>query len=185
MTVQKLVEFVNNNKNKMLKADQLQVALKKELEVKEYLSIKDKKQLIEDIINDCILYDNGIFKFDEIEKYITFTMKAIESYTNIELSMDIEDDYDGLCRAKLLAPVIDLFQSEYEEIGLLLRMKCEYILNENNIEAQVGKFLNNISDKLDDFAVVLSNQVDKFDISKLPIQKEDIVKILDFIDTQK
>ena len=185
MTIKTLVEFINKNKNKMLKAEQLQAALKKELEVKDYLSIKDKKQLIDNIINECILYDNGVFKFDEIEKYVVFTMRTIEAYTNIELSTDVEDDYDELCRTKLLGTVINLFQSEYDEIGVLLRMKCEYILNENSIEVQAGKFFNSILDKLDDFITVLNNQVSKIDIDKLPITEEDVGKLLNFINTQR
>ncbi len=184
MTIKALVEFVNKNKGKMIKAEQVQAALKKELAVKEYLSIKDKKQLIEDIVNECVLYDSGLFRFDEIEKYIVFTMRTIAAYTNIELSTDIEDDYDELCRTKLLGTVIDLFESEYNEIGMLLRMKCDYILEENNIEMQVGKFLNDISDKIDVLAAELNKQVSGFDISKLPIREEHVTKLLDFIKPQ-
>ena len=185
MTVRELAELVNNNKNKLLKPEQLQVMLKKELEVKDYLSIKDKKQLVEDIVNECVLWDNGVFKFDEIEKYVVFTMRTIAAYTNIELSTDIEDDYDELCRTKLLGTIIELFDTEYNEISLLLRMKCDYILNENSIEMQVGKFLNNISEKIDVFAEKLGNQVENFDISKLPIKEEYLTRLLDVINPQE
>lgn len=185
MTVRELVGLASNSKNKLLKPEQLQAMLKKELEVKEYLGIKDKKQLVENIVNECVLWDNGVFKFDEIEKYIVFTMRTIAAYTNIELSTDIEDDYDELCRTKLLGTIVGLFEAEYNEVSLLLRMKCDYILNENGIEMQVGKFLSNISGKLDIFAEKLSNQVENFDISKLPIKEEDLTQLLTFINTQK
>lgn len=185
MTIRELVEFISKNKNKMLKAEQLQAALKKELEIKEYLNIKDKKQLVDDIVNECILWDNGIFKFDDIEKYIVFTMKTIEAYTNIELSADIEDDYDLLCKSKLLPSIITCFEDEYSSVEVLLSMKCKNILDNNNIEAQVGKFLNGILDKVNDLAIALSNQVNSFDINKLPIKEEDLTKLLSFITTQK
>ena len=185
MTVRELVELANNSRNKLLKPEQLHVMLKKELEVKDYLSIKDKKQLVEDIVNECVLWDNGIFKFDEIEKYVVFTMRTIAAYTNIELSADIEDDYDELCRTKLLGTIVDLFEIEYNEVSLLLRMKCDYILNENSIEMQISKFLNNILEKLDIFADKLGSQVENFDISKLPIKEEDLTKLLSFINAQK
>ena len=70
MKVMELVEFMNNGKNKMLNSAQKQDVLKKILEVKKYISIKEKKQLVQDIVDECILYDDGIYKFDEIDKYI-------------------------------------------------------------------------------------------------------------------
>lgn len=185
MTINEFVESMNKDKNKIQKAEQLQAFLKKKLEVKEYMSIKQKKELIEDIVNECVLFDNGIFKFDDIEKYVVFTMKVIEAYTNLELSDDIENDYDALCEANLLDAVISTFKKEYDDVNVLLQMKCEYILSNNNIEAQVGKFLSDILDKLDDFASVLNNKISDFDISKLPISKDELVKLMDFIDSHK
>lgn len=185
MKVQELVEFVGTSKNKMLKADQLQSLLQKHLEVKQYINIKEKKQLVDGIVNACILYEDGVFKFDDIEKYVVFIMKTIEAYTNIELSEDIEGDYDMLCRAKILEPIINTFKKEYDDVNVLLSMKCDYILSGNTIEAQLGKFLSNISDKIDDFSMVLKNIVENFDISKLPIKAEDLTKLMSFINIQK
>ena len=185
MKVQELLEFVVKNKVKFVNAEQLKEALKKQLEVKDYMSIKDKKQLINSIIDDCILYDNGIFKFDGIDKYVCFTMKTIEAYTNIELSEDFENDYDALSAAKLLETVVNLFQKEYDEVNILLQMRCEYILNDNSLQSQFGRFLTNISDHLDGFISVLSNTVGNFDMSKLPIGEEDLNKLVKFLNTQK
>ena len=185
MNIQIFIENMNQNKNKLLKAEQVQSFVKKELEVKEYLSIKDKKQLVEDIINECILYEDGIFKFDGIDKYICFTMRTIAAYTNIELSDDIEKDYDTLCEAKMLNTVIESFNSEYENIKILLQMKCDYMLSGNNIEAQFGKFLNNVGDKLDTLVNVFSEKVEEFNFDKLPVSKEDLGKIIEFVNRQK
>ena len=185
MTIKEFVDSMNKDKNKIQKAEQLQAALKKKLEVKEYMSIKQKKELVESIVNECVLFDNGIFKFNEIEKYIVFTMKVIEAYTNLELSDDMENDYDMLCESKMLEPIISTFKKEYDEVSILLQMKCDYILNDNNIEAQVGKFLNGLLEKLDDFASVLNAKFGDFDMSKLPVNKEELNKLIDFVDSQK
>lgn len=180
MKIKELVAFVGNSKNKILKPEQLKQAVAKEIETKDYISIKEKKELIDDIINSCILYEDGIFKFDDVDKYIVFTMKTIAAYTNLELSYDIEDDYDALCESKLLNMVIDTFIGEYENVNLLLQMKCDYILKGNNIEAQIGKFLTELLNKLDGFAEVISN----FDVSNLPINGEDINKLMEFVNYQ-
>lgn len=185
MKVQELVEFTSNSKNKILRADQLQTVLQKHLEVKSYLSIKNKKQLVDDIVDACILYEDGVFKFDDIDKYIVFTMKTIEAYTNLELSDDIENDYDMLCRASLLDVIIGTFKKEYDDVNVLLSMRCDYVLSGNGIEAQLGKFLSNISEKIDDFSITLKNMVEGFDIDKLPIKVEDLTKLMSFINMQK
>ena len=185
MTIKELVEFATNNKNKMLKADQLQQLIAKTIEVKKYLSIKEKRELIDDIINSCILYEDGMYKFDDIDKYIAFTMKTIAAYTNLELSDNMDDDYDMLCEQHLLNAVIETFSGEYENVNLLLQMRCEYILSGNTIEAQVGKFLTGISDKLDIFATMLSDKIGNFDLSNLPVSMDDISTLMEFVNSQK
>lgn len=111
-------------------------------------------------------------------------MKTIATYTNLELSGDMEEDYDTLCSAKLLNAVIETFAGEYENVKLLLQMKCEYILSGNNIEAQFGKFLNGLLEKVDSVANALSNKIDNFDIRNLPAT-DDLNKLMEFINSQK
>jgi hypothetical protein len=185
MNINELIIEMNNNKAKLLKPEQVHAFLKKELNVIEYMSIKDKKSLVDDIVNECILYDDGVFKFDDIDKYICFTMKTIAAYTNIELSDDIENDYDVLCKEKLLNPVIDTFIGEYENVKLLLQMKCDYILCGNSVEAQLGRFLDGVLEKLDDVYDIFKNSIGNFDISKLPINKEDLTKLINLIGKMK
>lgn len=154
----KVQDFIKVMKGKMLKGAQLEEFVSKTLEVKKYIGIKEKKKLVDSIVRDCVIYEDGVFKFDEIEQYITFMMKTIAAYTNLEMSDDLEEDYDALCENNLLDVVVDTFKKEYEEVNILLQMRCGYILSANNIEAQVGKFLHEISDKTDGLLGVLSNK---------------------------
>ena len=185
MNVQSLVEVATNSKNKLLKGAQLIELLTKTLEVKKYISIKEKRALIENIVNSCILYEDGVYKFDEIDKYITFTMKTIATYTNLELSADIENDYDELCRANLLNLIIETFAGEYDNVNLLLQMRCDYILGGNTMEAQFGKFLTGIMDKTDDLIDVLKNKVEEFDFNNSPVSMDDIGKLMEFVNSLK
>jgi hypothetical protein len=122
---------------------------------------------------------------DDIDKYICFTMRVIEAYTNLELSEDLEADYDLLCESGLLDIVIATFKKEYDEVNILLQMRCEYILSNNNIEAQVGKFLDGLFDKIDVISDALANKIGDFSMDKLPINESDLNKLLDFIDKSK
>lgn len=182
MKINEFIENMSQNKSKLLKSEQVQSFIKKELSVKEYLSIKDKKQLVEDIVNECILYEDGVFKFDDIDKYICFTMRTIAAYTDLELSDDMEDDYDTLCEAKLLNAVIETFTGEYENVKVLLQMRCDYVLSNNNIESQVGRALDSLLDKVDVIANALSNKINNFYLGQIPIEQNDLQKLLSLID---
>lgn len=181
MKINEFVEKVNQNKGKLLKPEQVQAFVNKELEVKAYLSIKDKKQLVQGIAMECVLYEDGMFKFDGIDKYICFTMRTIAAYTSLELSDDIEDDYDALCEAKLLNTVIESFNGEYENVKILFQMKCDYILSGNTIEAQLGRFLGGVLEKIDVLVNALAEKVEDFDFNNLPISKDDLNKLTKFI----
>ena len=185
MKVQELVEFVSNRKNKLLKQAQLEEVIAKHIETKKYLPIKQKKELVESIVNECILYEDGVYKFDDIDKYICFTMRVIAAYTNLELSDDIEDDYDVLCEAGVLDMVINTFKKEYDEVNILLQMKCDYILSSNSLEAQVGKLFDGVLEKLDIITQALANKVEGFDINNLPISGDDLSKLMQLLNMQQ
>lgn len=184
MKVQEFIKMMSEPKNRLLKTDQLQELIKKQLEVKSYIGIKDKKELIESIVNECILYEDGAFKFDDIDKYICFTMRTLEAYTNIEIS-DMENDYDMLCESKTLELIIGTFKKEYDDVNILLQMKCDYYLSKNTLEAQVGKFLDGLSEKLDVIVDSLANKVDGLDLNNLQFNIEDLGKLMQFINMQK
>ena len=184
MKINEFVQKVNANKTKLYnKADKnaLSNFIKQTLEVKDYISIKEKKQLVEDIVSETVMYENGLLKFNGIDQYITYVMKCIEAYTNLELSDDIEDDYDELSKTGLLEPITSVFAEEYKAVLTLLQMQCDYILMDNSILSKVGVFLTSVSSTIDKLANSLSNSVENFDISKLNIDKKDIEKITEFL----
>ena len=185
MKIKEFIEYMNQSKNKALKVEQKQECARKILDVKNYLPIKDKKQLVQNIVNECILYEDGVFKFDDIDKYVCFTMKTIAAYTNLELSDDIEDDYDMLCESGLLSLVVNTFNEEYDSVNLLLQMKCDYILSGNTMEAQLGKFFESASDKLDVLVQALALKVNNIENLMSNITSDDISKLFSFVKSIK
>lgn len=184
MKILEFIQVVNNNKAKLYnKADKnaLQNFIKQTLNIKSYISIKEKKQLVEDIVSETIIYENGLLKFNGIDQYIVYAMKCIEAYTDLELSDDIENDYDELSKVGLLEPITSTFAEEYKTVLTLLQMQCDYILMDNSISSKVGVFLTRLSSIIDKLANSLTNSVDNFDISKLNIDKKDIEKITEFL----
>lgn len=181
MKVSEFVKKVNEKGYMPVVVDQQKAKLKKDLDVKDYLSIKEKKELISDIIDTTILYENGVYKFNGIDQYVTYTMMCIGAYTNLELSDDLEEDYDALCRAGVLTKVISTFEDEYQSVLTLLQLQCDYILADNSVTVKVNKFLDSILTIIDRLTSSLSESVDKFDISRINVNEDDIKKIQEFL----
>ena len=175
MKVIEFVEYMKKNANKVVKEEQLCAMVRQQLDVKDYLSIKAKRALIDDIINSCVLYDNGIYKFDGIDKYVYFTMYTIAAYTNIELSDDVEDDFDILSKEKILPIVIGVIKREYDDVNILLQMQCDSFIENNSVEASISRFF-------DDVIGILNNVESQF---KLGLNKLSKIKIDENLDLSK
>lgn len=181
MKVREFVEKMQEQRAKGLKEEQVLKIIEKELSPKTYIGIKEKKQLVQSIIDATILYSGGVFKFDEIDKYIHFTIKTLDAYTDLEFSDNIEEDYDLLCESKLLPLIVVLIQDEYNDVNTLLQMKTSFILNENNIEAQVGRFLSDIYDNTDNLFETLISKVSKFSLKDIPFNKDTLEAMIGLI----
>jgi hypothetical protein len=182
MKTAEFITYMSKNTNKTMKDEQVISVARKVTEAKSYLGIKDKKQLVDDIIKSCIIYEDGIFKIDGIEKYIQFTMKTLAAYTNLEFGADIEEDFDALSRERLLPVLVCMIQQEYDDVNILLQTQCDFILEDNTIEAQLGRFFNAVLDKTDSMQDVIKNAVPelvkKLDIKSIMAHKDDILKFL-------
>ena len=182
MKIEEFVKIMNENKSKLYSrtdANAVMNFVKKTLEVKEYLSLQEKKDLISNIIDASIIYENSMYKFDEIDKYVHLVMLSINAYTNIELSDDIEADYDELCKNGLLTMIIDSFKDEYKAVMMLLDMQCNYILADNAIGAKLGAFVESLSKNMDSLAGVLKTKVEAMDFDMSNIDLNNIQSLLE------
>lgn len=152
--------------------------IKKDLEVKSYLGIKAKRKLIEDIVDETVIYENGLLKFNGVEQYIVYTMRCIEAYTNLELSDDLEEDYDALCSCGLLAKILRTFDDEYQSVLSLLQMQCDYVLMDNSVTSKINVVLNSMTDTLNKIADGVEKKMNE-------INPEDLQKVTELLSTLK
>lgn len=180
MKINEFIEYMQKNANRTMKEDQLLSTVKKTLDIKKYIPIGKKKEIIDKIINQCIYYADGVYKIDGIEKYLYFTMYIIDAYTNLELSDNIEDDFDLISEAELLAVVVSAIGKEYDDMNILLQLKCDDIIMDNSIEVQCGKLCTYIIDSLDNLQDGLSEFAKGIQLDKLldGASKEDLVGLL-------
>lgn len=164
------IEYMGKNVNRNLKETQVLSLVQKQLEVKKYISIKEKKDLVDKIIEKCIYYENGTFRIDAIDSYIYFVMFTIDAYTNLEID-DVEECFDVLSESGLMPVVIAALGQEFQDVQTFLNMKRNEILENNSIEMQLGKLFESVLDKVSDFSDTLIKSLDGLNIDKNSVMK--------------
>lgn len=153
---------------------------------KNYLPFVEKQALAKKVLNRCMRNNNGYIQFDEVEKYIIFTIEIIMAYTNLEFDKNIDVavcEYDSLCESGVLNNIIETFEGEYKTVLDMVGMRQDYILQSNSVEAQVAQFLNGLNEKLDMLVGNISEQFDSFGFNNLDINANDIAELTQFIKT--
>lgn len=149
-----------------------------------YLPFKEKRTLVDTVINRCIMIEDGMVVIDEFDKYIAFTVEIINAYTTLEFDEDFDvamQEYDMLCEANLLNKIIEAFEGEYNTVLNMLNIKTEEVLKQNTIEYQVIKFLNGLNDKLDAIMPMLEESASSWNFGNLGIEESDIQSLMKFI----
>lgn len=157
--------------------------LKTELELKEYIPFVDKRELCEKVIDACCTKENGLIKVDSVTRYIIFTISIISKYTALEFNSgedyDSLDEYDMLCEAGLLNPILALIGDEYATCNNILNMMMDDVIaNNNTVEAILGHALGKVSDSIDDLIGAFADKVEEMelDLSQIDINKFDKLK---------
>ena len=186
-------EFVENYKaKKFMNTPQGDIErmewIRKELDVKSYIPFRDKRKIAEMIVEQNIKEVDGIKKYDSIDGYIDLMIASIASHTNLAFSNDPVADYDMLAESGLLPKIMAEFQGSHDEIDIILKMALAMELEDNNVNALVGRFLNKISMLLDGVVEVVKDGLADFDLADIlgdEFNKEDLAKLSSFLDRMK
>lgn len=159
--------------------------LKNTLEIKTYLPFIKKRAIAEMVVSQNIEEVDGFKKHDAINSYITFVVAMLTAYTNLEFDDPVED-YDLLAESGLLPLIIKEFEAEYNECDILLKMALASELEDNNLEAVVNRFLNEILNRLDGVGEMLKGTFGDLNIQDIlgnSFKEEDLAKLKGFLDT--
>ena len=170
MTVKELVFNLKSKEFKMGKS----------LQVKEYLPIAEKKEIAKQIIEGSIINKNGVIKIDSVERYMLYVKHMILSHTILHYT---DADYDMLCSTEyngttLLNAIMELFAADAQECTRILNLMTDDYMQEMSLEFTLAKFLNKLSDTIDDLSLYLESSMD----SALP-EDMDIDKLNSFLKT--
>ena len=124
--------------------------MEKELQVKKYLPIEEKKLIAKGIIYECTEQVDGVIKVDSVQQYLSYVKYMILRHTNLEYT---PEDYDKLCATEyndgsLLNAIFDAFSEDAKECSRILNFMTEDLMQENSISFAVAKFLNNLNSQL-------------------------------------
>ena len=181
----KINEFIENFKTKKVMNTQISPNavseyIKKELEVREYVPFVEKQSIAQIVLGSCTNIKDGVITIDSLQKYIIFTITILSTYTNLEFNGNETDldAYDALCSYQigdgtLLDEIVKTFEKEYVRCNDILNMMTADLMAENNIEKQVGKFLSEMSEKINNLGDSFINKLGDFDmdLSQLDIDK--------------
>ena len=182
----KITEFIDGFKSKKIMNTQLapnavSEYIKTTLEVKDYVSFAEKRELCERVLNACNTKgSDGLVKVDSVSRYLVFTLSIISKYTNIEFSSgeDAEfnslDEYDMLCENHLLNPILEVIGEEYVTCNNMLnRMMADIEANNNTVEAVLGHSLSKVTGSIDNLIDIVAEKVEEMnlDLSQIDIDK--------------
>lgn len=166
-----------NIKNTTMKPNAVGEYLKENLEIKTYIPFATKRLIAEMVVDANTEEIDGVWKNDAISQYIAFVVAMIQAHTNLSFGDNPVDDYDLLVENELLAPIIEMFRNDYNECDIVLKMALASKLEDNNINALVGKFLNGILDRLDGAEEFLKSTLGSIDLQEI-MKEENLVKLV-------
>lgn len=152
--------------------------MEKELQVKKYLPIEEKKLIAQGIIYECTEEVNGVIKVDSVQQYLSYVKYMILRHTNLEYT---QEDYDKLCSTEyqdktLLNAIMDCFVSDAKECTRIMNLMTGDHMQQNSMEFIVGKFLNNLNE-------MLKEKLGEFDFNSVIPKDVDTNKLVKFLNT--
>ncbi len=148
--------------------------------IKTYMSVPEKLRIAEIVIDSSAEYDRGYVKFDTYKKYLAFIFAVIEAHTELEFAADWDTriaEYDALCKKGLFNHIIECFQDSYDDCWLVLNMKCNDLLANNSVEANMAKIAQSVIENLDVIIGTLSDKLAEIDLKKIIPEDLDLNKL--------
>ena len=158
--------------------------MEKELQVKKYLPIEEKKLIAQGIIYECTESVNGVVKVDSVQQYLSYVKYMILRHTNLEYT---QADYDKLCSmeysdSSLLNTIFDCFSEDAKECSKILNFMINDLMQDNSINFVVAKFLNNLSLQLETIMNNLNEKTKELGLDTIVPNNIDLNQIKRFLD---
>lgn len=155
----------------------------KELQVKTYLPIEEKKLIAQGIIYECTEEVDGMVKLDSVQQYLSYVKYMIIRHTNLEYT---DADYDTLNttmhgESTLFNAIFAYFESDAKECTRILGLMVGDYLKQNDMTAQLGTFLNDINAIVSKLSEILQEKISNVDLASILPENVDLQKLGEFL----
>lgn len=154
--------------------------IRNELKIKSYIPFRDKRKIAEMIVNQNIDVVDGIKKYNSIDGYVSLVVASIIAHTNLQFSEDVISDYDLLAESCLLTEILSEFDSSHKEIEILLNMALDMELEDNEVNALVGHFLDKVLNSVKGLSEYIGGAIDGVNLKEM-LNEENMAKIIGFL----
>lgn len=143
--------------------------MEKELQVKKYLPIEEKKLIAQGILYESTEEVNGVVKVDSVQRYLSYVKYMIIRHTNLEYT---HADYDQLCSNEyngmtLLNAIMKCFGDDATECSRILNLVVDDFNQEQSVEHMVSKFLGTLSNAIGGLSEVVNNKLNEFNLADM------------------
>lgn len=157
--------------------------IEKELQVKKYLPIEEKKLIAQGIIYECTNEEDGVVRVDSVQRYLSYVRYMITMHTNL---MYTDADYDMLCSTEyqdttLLNAIVKTFESDANECNRILGLMMNDYLDNNATGNQLMMTATQLVRGLVNITNALEKKVADIKLDDILPQDFDINKLNDFL----
>lgn len=139
-----------------------------EIELKEYLPIEKKEEIVALVIYNAFKGDGDIQEYNKALAEIMFAYTVIREYTNVNVMNDPLEMYDNVKSSGLLDVIVGAIEeSEIKALKDLIESKRQEMVRIQELKGNLGYKLEGIIDLLGSKADVIMDTVKNFDGSKL------------------
>lgn len=143
------------------------------LEIKKYVSIREKKAMIDSILDVLVTEDeNGMYTYDSMLLEVYKKVTAVSLYTNIKLLENDYENYDIMMGSGLLKEIEeycedDEWNSDVYDFYMLLDDRIKDKMRENNIDHAIAKGVQDVVKIIDNTMEHVNCMLDKGDPNKI------------------
>lgn len=143
--------------------------MEKELQVKKYLPIEEKKIIAQGILYESAEEADGMVKIDSVQRYLSYVKYMIIKHTNLEYT---QADYDKLCSTEyngttLLNAIMKCFGDDATECSRILNLVTDDYNQEHSIENKVSQFLYKLNNTLEGLVDSFGQKLNDFNFEDL------------------
>lgn len=125
----------------------------KQIHIQTYLPFLVKRQIISLILDNVFINKDGVYIYNAMDKYMSYTLVALTTYTDLEFSTDDQEyyeEYDALVTNGALGEIFGKIGDDYQVFLRFFEESFQTTLEQkNSVQMQASRVLSSIGSAVD------------------------------------